>query len=271
MTVTGAEPRSPRRILVVDDERNIRYSLHRALAKAGYDVTLASSGEEAIDLIEHQRFALVLTDIKMPGVDGLTVMRRTKELAPDTAIILLTGYATLESAIEALRQGAIDYLIKPCSVRNVLYSVEKGLGAREKSVRRQRLLARIEHDLQQLLEDRDPYEEQAETEIQVGALTINPRRHETLANGQHIHLTPTEFSLLNHLAHHLGEVVSCRELVRVIHGEQCTEEEARRLIRPHVTNLLHKIETDPSQPRYLRNVRGIGYTLSADISAKTSR
>lgn len=266
MSIVGADRTAKSRILVVDDERNIRFSLHRALSKAGYAVSVASSGEEAIALLEQEHFALVLTDIKMPGMDGLMVMRRAKEIAPDTAIILLTGYAALESAVEALRQGAMDYLIKPCSIREVLISINKGLDARQKNLRKQQLLARIERDLHQLMEDGESYDERSETGITVGALTINPQRHETQINGQLVHLTPTEFALLNHLAQHLGEVISCQDLVRVIHKEQCTEQEARRLIRPHVTNLRHKIEIDPSQPRCLRNVRGIGYILSDDIS-----
>lgn len=266
MTTASAARGAECRILVVDDERNIRYSLHRALTKAGYDVAVASSGEEAIALLATQQFALILTDIKMPGMDGLAVMRRAKELAPDIAVILLTGYAALESAIEALRQGAMDYLIKPCSVRDVLTSIEKGLDTRSKNLRKQQLLARIERDLQQLLDDGESQDETTEDEVRVGALVINPRRHETLVNGHPIHLTPTEFALLSHLAHHRGEVISCRDLVRVLHDEQCTEQEARRLIRPHVTNLRQKIETDPSQPRYLCNVRGIGYILSDDVS-----
>jgi DNA-binding response OmpR family regulator len=250
---------------VVDDEHDIRFSLHRALTRAGYDVALASSGEEAVNLIARQPFSLVLTDIKMPGIDGLTVMRKAKELCPDTAVILLTGYATLESAIEALRQGAVDYLTKPCPERDVLQSIENGLRMRATNLRKQRLLARIEQDLQWLLDEKDLVEERPETEIRVGALVINPQRHQTLVKGQRVHLTPTEFALLNHMAHHLGQVISCRELVRVIHGEQCSEEDARRLIRPHVTNLRQKIEVDPSQPHYLRNVRGTGYMLSADM------
>jgi DNA-binding response OmpR family regulator len=208
---------------------------------------------------------LVLTDIKMPGIDGLTVMRRTKELCPDTAVILLTGYAALESAIEALRQGAVDYLTKPCPERQVLQSIERGLEIRETNLRKRRLLSRIEHDLQWFLGKEELGAGIPEPEIRVGALTINPQRHRILVDGQQIHLTPTEFALLSHLAHHLGQVISCRELVRIIHGEQCSEEEARRLIRPHVTNLRQKIEADPSQPHYLRNVRGTGYILSADI------
>ena len=106
-------------ILIVDDEESIRFSLKRALERDGHDVAAATDGRQALHLMQHQVFDLILTDLKMDDVNGVELMRQVQAISPDTAIIMLTGYATLESAIEALRQGAVDYLVKPCSSADV--------------------------------------------------------------------------------------------------------------------------------------------------------
>jgi len=86
----------------------------KVLESESYEVVTAASGSEAIDLLKQDAFDLVLTDLKMPGIDGLEVLRRGKEIAPQAVVLIFTGYASLESAIEALREGAYDYLVKPC-------------------------------------------------------------------------------------------------------------------------------------------------------------
>ena len=102
------------KILVVDDDSSIRNTLKEVLSRENYQVTTASSGEEALSLMREITFDLALLDLKMAGMDGLSLMKEIRRRAPLTGVIMLTGYATLESAIGALRQGAHDYLLKPC-------------------------------------------------------------------------------------------------------------------------------------------------------------
>ena len=113
------------RLLVADDEAAIRESLSEVLREEGYEVTEAVDGSSAIAALQAREFDLVIADLRMPGADGIEVLRRTREWAPQTLVILVTAYATLETAVEALRQGAHDYIIKPLIFEDVLGKVRR--------------------------------------------------------------------------------------------------------------------------------------------------
>ncbi len=116
-----------RKILLVDDEKIIRMTLSRKLRNTGYEVTLAESGEQAKELIDKNVFDLVITDVVMKEVSGIEVLHHVKEVSPDTVVILITGYGSMESVVEALRQGAHDYIVKPCDNEEVLMRIAKGI------------------------------------------------------------------------------------------------------------------------------------------------
>ena len=113
------------RILVVDDELVVRDSLKEWLAEEGYTVAMAASGSEALAALEAGSFHLMLLDIKMPGMDGVEVLERAKSRSPELAVVMMTAYATVETAVEAMKVGALDYLIKPFEVDILLPKVEK--------------------------------------------------------------------------------------------------------------------------------------------------
>ena len=112
-------------ILVVDDEMSIRSVLAQVLEKDGYAVTAAASGEEALEFLEQKSFALVVSDIKMPGINGLELLKITKERYPDMQVIIITSFASLETALEALRNGAYDYLLKPFEDLSIISAAVK--------------------------------------------------------------------------------------------------------------------------------------------------
>jgi len=116
-----------RKILIVDDEKLIRMTLSRIISSAGYDVDVAEDGAHAKAIIERQHFDLVITDLVMKEVGGIEVLNYVKEISPDTIVIVMTAYASMESSLEALRQGAYDYLLKPCNNEEVLMRIAKGL------------------------------------------------------------------------------------------------------------------------------------------------
>ena len=117
----------PPRILVVDDEESVRLTTAAILEQEGYAVTTARDGRAALAQLARSRFDLVLTDLRMEGIDGSALLAEIHEQHPDTVAIVLTGYATIESSIDALRQGVYDYLVKPCAVADLQLTVRRAL------------------------------------------------------------------------------------------------------------------------------------------------
>jgi two-component system response regulator PilR (NtrC family) len=118
------------RILVVDDERSMREFVSILLRKQGHEVELADSGDEAMGRLDAQQYDLVLTDLKMPGTTGLDVLQHAKSLDPSTQVILMTAYATHDTAVQAMKDGALDYVTKPFKVEELLVQVDKALDVR---------------------------------------------------------------------------------------------------------------------------------------------
>lgn len=274
-------------VLVVDDEKAIRYSVSRTLQKAGYEVIEASSGEEALTLLAEHPAEVVLTDIRMPeGLDGVELLRRIKAVDTDIVVILMTAYPHLSSAVEALRLGAHDYLIKPSSGQDIRMSVARGVERARNLRRRRELLDVIRNNLAELSKSADDkmnggivvssealsrsrdlsVDLSPEGVMTLGPLTIFLGRYKISIDDQSIELTPTEFDLLLYLAAHRGRVVSCHELVREVRGYGVDEAEAREVIRPHVSNLRRKLKECGDYEDLIINVRGIGYRLN--ISAE---
>lgn len=256
----------PSRILVVDDEATTRISLAELLRLEGYDVTTAGSGEEALDIIARTPpFDLMVLDIKMPGMDGLQLTEAVQRRSSDTIIILLTAFGTLETAIQALRRGAHDYLLKPCPVSQILESVRKGLSKRYREHHRRELVSRLEQTLSELraIEKPDsftpPPSSATERYLEVQDVRLDRERHQVWVNNRAVDLTPTEFNLLSYLMEHADQVCSPQQLVRQAQGYETDPWGARAIVRVHIRRLRRKLESDPTHPRYIINMRGIGY------------
>jgi DNA-binding response OmpR family regulator len=260
------------RILVVDDEEPVRVTLKEVLSRAGYEVLTAGSGQEALQ---------VMVDLKMEGMDGLTLMGEIKQRWPTTVLIILTGYATLESALKALRYGAHDYLLKPSGPEDIKRSVREGLEKRRREARRKDLLAQIEAGVRELTAedlsmgvakgpgapgDAAPGQPESLPLLEVGPLVIDLQKHMAILNGRPVKLTPVEFGTLTCLAREAGRVVTCSTLVKEVQGYDCYEQEARTIIKTHIRHLRQKLESDPSNPEYILNVRGVGYMFVAPSS-----
>lgn len=292
MNIGSTTAQTAATILVVDDEGANRYSVRKALQKVGYSVDEAPGGEEALEMIKNQEYDVVLTDIRMQGIDGVELLRRIKDMSPDAIVILMTGYASLNTAVEALRLGAHDYLIKPGTSMDIRQSIARGVERAKNLRRRRRLLDTIKNDVNELtradVENARPVaepEEEPEVEeirlpvalpapenngnvMQLGPLTVYPGRYQISVDERPIDLTPTEFDLLLYLAAHRGRVVPCNELVREVRGYPVNETEAREVIRPHVSNLRRKLKSAGQDADVIVNVRGIGYRLSERANAE---
>lgn len=249
------------RILVVDDEASIRNFLVRVLLLSGYDVQSASDGREALDQLASASYDVLVTDIKMDRLDGVELLRAAKERYPDLAVILLTGHATVPSAIAALRHHAHDYLLKPAKNEDILSTVAAALESRARQQRRDRL----EQIAGQFLNIVQSDEQASLPETQsrdYGDLNFDLGAYRASLSGQSLDLTPTEFRLLLELARAPGETHGYVTLVQMACGYTCSRHEAREIIGAHVLNLRKKMGVEPGAALFVESVRGVGYRLT---------
>ncbi len=260
-------------VMVVDDEAVARVSLAEILRLEGYQVSTAASGEEALSLLSKSGpFDLMVLDLKMPGMDGLDVTEVVQRKSPGTVIILLTAFGTLETAIQAIRQGAQDYLLKPCSIPEILESVRNGLTKHHQEQHRQRLVSQLQQTLSELVTvegaeaDEEAVSPQPGRFIQIRDVVVDRQKYVVMLRGQSLDLTPTEFKMLVCLMETPDQVWSPQELVQRAQGYETDAWGARAIVRVHIRRLRKKMETDPSAPRYILNVRGVGYMFSSSGS-----
>ena len=255
----------PARILIVDDEKNIRLTLSAMIQRAGYTVATAEGGAEAIEILNREHFDLLLVDLKMQTVGGMRVIEAARKSDPDIVIIVLTGHGSLDTAVEGIHHGIFDYLLKTTQPAQVIERVEAGLVANAEARRRQTLLDTVESAVRELRSGRTTdTSTNAERVVAVGTLQLDTWRQVAMLNGRTLPLTPTEFRVLLCLAEHAGAMMPYAQLVRCAQGYDTSEMEAGELIKPHIHHLRQKLEPDPSQPRYILNVRGKGYLFASN-------
>jgi DNA-binding response OmpR family regulator len=236
--------------LVVDDEDALRFFIEETLKRAGYEAMGAASGEEALDLLRDSRYDLAILDLMLGGrVDGLKVLEAIRWRWPDMAVIILTAHGSLESAMAAIREGVDGYLLKPVEPVELRRAVREALDRRQGLARDRSM---------------EPGQE-AESEAHLlrrGPFVVNLKKHEVTMDGQPVELTPREFTLLVHLMQNVDRAISPQELVEVVREYKPVDNyEARDIVKWYIYRLRRKVELDPAQPRYIVNVRGVGYTF----------
>lgn len=257
-------------ILVVDDEDSVREGLCWSLRLSGYRVDEAAAGAQALAMltnISHDVFDLMLLDMNMPAMGGVEVMEQVRRRQPDLAIIVLTGHATLDSAIAAVKTGASDYLLKPVSIPTLQAAVSRALNARAERLRQQRVVELMSEvaDVLHPQETMRAVEEPASQLLRLGALSLDVDKRLVVVNGPApvtAELTEAETAILQDLIRHADQVRSCRQLVRSAWGYDTTEIEAAGMVRSHIFRLRKKLEADPANPKYVKTVRGGGYFLA---------
>jgi DNA-binding response OmpR family regulator len=230
------------RILIVDDEETIRYFLKLELEQQNYEVWDVESGEKALKLLDTHNFDVALLDLRLPGIGGLEVMRRLREKSPESSVIIITAYATLDSAIDALRQGAHDYVLKPFNTRDLLGTIADGVARRGRHVA-----------------PNDAREE----ELVVGSLRLDMKSLQAHFHDVPLKLTPTELDLLLCFMRMPNTALDSVTLLKTIRGYELSESEARSIVRVHVHRLRQKLEVDPTQPALIVTVAGGRYLLEA--------
>jgi len=254
-------------ILVVDDELAMRETLQEILELEGFRVSQADGGEAALKIMAQTKIDLMLLDLKMKGMDGLQTIEAAKRSSQETVIIMLTAHGSLESAIGAMRHGAFDYLLKPATVADILASVQRGLTHHTQMLRQRDLVGLMQRAITELHPAPSATTAKGERHLKLREIDLDLQRHIATVRGQVLDLTLTEFRMLTYLMEHPDQVISPRELVAAVQGYQSDEHEARAIVRVHIRRLRQKIESDPDQPEYVLNVRGVGYVFSASADA----
>jgi len=223
-------------VLIVDDEPTIVEVVARYIERAGYETLEAADGLEALRLAELHGPDLIVLDVMLPGADGIEVMRRLHE-APgkQVPVILLTARGEESDRLVGLRRGADDYVVKPFSPAE--------------------LVARVDAVLRRV----SPPADEAPPPIEVGPLRIDPAMRTVELDGEEISLTQREFDLLAYLGAHPGQVFSRDQLMDAVWDFPFYDDTST--VTVHVRRLRAKLGDDPSQPRFIETVWGVGYRL----------
>jgi len=220
------------RVLVVDDEPQIRRLLSVSLSSRGYRVEGVATGSEGIERLARDPFDVLLLDLGLPDIDGLQVCQEVRRFS-QVPIIVLSVRDDERDKIAALDLGADDYVTKP-------FSIEE-------------LLARIRASLRRVTPGSD------DAVLTAGHLTVDPARRRVMHGDREIHLTPTEYDLLRVLVVHAGRVMTHRQLLRELRGPAYEEETP--LLRVYMTALRQKLDVPAGTPGYIATEPGVGYRL----------
>lgn len=221
------------RILVVDDDPQIRRVMRVTLTGQGYEVDDAKSGESALEKLRQERFDLVLLDMNMAGMDGLETCRAIRAQS-EIAIVMLTVRDKESDKVEALDAGADDYVTKPYNTPELLARIRAGLR-------------------------RTPWTHGPSGRLTLGSVEVDFDTRHVVARGRNVRLTPKEFELLSYFVTHANKVLPHRELLQAVWGPDYGDQVD--YLRVFVNQLRKKIETKPSSPAYLLTEPWVGYRL----------
>lgn len=262
--------RSQYRILVVDDERNVRSALQKALTLHGYNAESAASGEEALKMLQDSTFSLMVLDMHMPpGINGITVMQRTREIQPHLLILVLTAHPSVDNAIAAVKSRAVDFLQKPVSTRALCDTVDRLLHDHAGRLHKEMLADAIADVVNTLRVPEIPDINDATSEhtdeseiLYVPPLTLNRIYKTVTVDGSSVavSISTGESILLAYMMTHPNQLLTSRQLAHCLLGDgDLSEGEAQKLVRPYLSRLRAKLPVLKSTPPVLRTIRGRGY------------
>jgi two-component system, OmpR family, alkaline phosphatase synthesis response regulator PhoP len=231
-------------VLLADDEQDILMLVNFHLQRAGYQVVLAENGREALERAEEAQPAVAILDRMMPELDGVEVCRRLREINPRIFIIMLTALAADDQRIDGLEAGADDYMIKPFNAKELVLKVKA--------------MMRHVESMQAPAAPRETADGEApEIEVTEDGLLLDVERRQVWKDAKEIELTKLEFDLLKFLFENPGIVFSRSRLLEQVWNYDYFGDE--RVVDVHMARLRKKLESDPSRPRYIQTIRGVGY------------
>ena len=225
-------------ILICDDERDIVSALTIYLSAEGYAVFTAYTGQEALELVQQQEIHLILMDIMMPQLDGIAATAKLRQ-SSNIPIILLTAKSESSDKVLGLNVGADDYITKPFDPVEVIARVRSQL-------RRYTTLGGME---------------QRPSRLTIGGVALDDEAKAVTVDGEPVSLTPIEYNILRLLMQHPGKVYSSAQIYELVWNEAALGSESA--VAVHIRHLREKIEINPSEPRYLKVVWGLGYKMEA--------
>ena len=230
------------RVLVVDDEREIREAIRIYLRGEDIETIMATNGQEAVDLMKQQDIHLILMDVMMPGIDGIVATSLIREFS-NVPIIMLTAKSEDTDKIMGLSLGADDYITKPFNQMELVARVKSQL-RRYLQLGSQTVTSSTNQDI-----------------LEVNGLRINTATKQVFVDGKEVRLTPTEFKILSLLMRNKGRVFSISDIYENVWDEPGYN--AENTVAVHIRKIREKIEINPRDPRYLKVVWGIGYKIEA--------
>ncbi len=261
----------PTRLLIVDEDPLVGSGLRHGLELMGYAVQMARSGRQAVALLERQPYDAMVLDWPLQGISGLEVMYWARQRYPGLIVLILTGSATRDSALEAVRLGANDCLTKPASARQIGDALTNAPQAQAAPAKEEIGPGRRGESAEGLRGDRRSAVAPPTTAapvrdvFNVAPLHLTPQFRQVVVEGdpdRTQHLTRGEARVLAALMEHAGEVLSCRYLALAALGRQVGRQRAQNVIRAHIFRLRNKIEAIPTQPRVILTMRGEGYAFA---------
>lgn len=225
-------------ILVCDDDKEIVNAIEIYLSKEGYNILKAYNGKEALKIIEKTEVHLIILDIMMPEMDGMTVANKVRE-TKGVPIIMLSAKSEDYDKVAGLNNGADDYVTKPFNPIELIARVNS-------QIRRYTSLGSLKKN-----EDDNIY--------QTGDLIINDETKQIVVEGKEIKLTPTEYNILKFLTKNKGKVYSINQIYESVWEDEAYG--AENIIAVHIRHIREKIEINPKEPKYLKVIWGIGYKI----------
>ena len=262
----------PYTILIVDDDDPLRLSLSLILEKENYRVETAAHAEAALECLQSHGYDLMFLDLNMPGMNGIDLLLKIHKQFPNMPVLILTAHAALESAIQAVRLGARDYLVKPVEPVEILTRVAEILAEHEQPARKKQIVGEIQALLSELqkIDGEDARSSGIppalpptgpDRVLQKGIFELDLHARHVTLNGKYIPVTGVYFDYLRTLLRHAPKAVDSKTLVKESQGYDVDFDEARDMARWRIHELRKVIEMDPEHPQYIRTVRGVGYRL----------
>ncbi|MFN2235769.1 MAG: response regulator transcription factor [Anaerolineales bacterium] len=258
-------------VLIIDDEDSLRHTLTRVLRTAGCQVSSAADAPHALSLINTITFDLIYLDIHLPSMNGLEVLEKIRTSYPDLPVILFTAYASFQTAVEAIRLGATDYLVKPIDpevflARTRIILSEQIIERRKRELREQ--ISSLQAELNSLedetIQSHTNMISRPETGnrfLKRGKFILDLQAQRATLKERVLSLPPTAFTYLTILASHAPEAVDYQSLVTEAQGYAVEPSEASELAKYHIHVLRQSIGASQDEAGYILNVRGVGYRL----------